>query len=271
MDHEDLDRLIANFESDVNMQTGILALPLRDWSPLFDQAKQIQEGFNTRVRYPTKQEREQAWVRFNDLRSRVYEHANKQRRKFREQSESLRNEILDSIKWAGYSWTTDVLFFFSPTTVEDMKAKGQMLREAGQVLSQNKHRMLKEHKDECFARILELRETHDRFWGEYKRGLEHRQAEYAQRRHEIVERVRGNIRANEERLEKATDAFARIRSNLESNAEKLESARSPEFIARVAGWIQEDEEKLRSISESIDRLREWIREDAERLSDLENR
>lgn len=281
MDSERLDSLIHDFErmvrsaiSQYSVREGhyIASVTTRDWGPFFARAKEIQEGFNSRVRYPSKRERDEAWIRFNDLRTQVYEHANKQRSDFRADSEALRDQILNSLHSSEYNYVADAAFFFLPeTTVEDMKLKGEELKKASQMLSSNKHRMLKEHKDECFARILEVRQTHDVFWGQYKQHLATKRGEAEQRRSEVADRVRSNIRANAERLEKALDAHARVRANLESNLEKLESARSVEFAARVAEWIAEDKEKLRSIAESIERLEEWIGEDKARLDDIRSR
>jgi hypothetical protein len=238
---------------------------------MFAKAKEIQNGFGSGTRYPTKVERDKAWVRFNDLRSKLFERANAERSRFRSESESLRNDILGIIKWASYSPITDMLFFFLPTTVDEMKRKGESLKEAGQTLSTNKHRMLKEHKEECFSRIQEIRATHDHFWGQYKRLREEKQAESKQRRAEIAIRIRGNIRANHDRLAKAQSALERALSNFEANKERLAGARGLEYSERVAGWIAQDEEKVQSISESIVRIREWIEEEETRLRDLEQR
>jgi len=280
MDSERLNSLINEFEymvraavSQYTVREGhyLLTVTHRDWGLFFAKAKEIQEGFSSRIRYPSKRERDEAWVRFNDLRTQVYEHANKQRSDFRADSEALRDQILHSLKWADYDQIADAAFFFLPaTTVDDMKLKGETLKKSGQMLSSNKHRMLKEHKDECFARILEVRQTHDVFWGQYKQHLAVKRSDAEQRRSEVADRVRNNIRLNVGRLEKTLDAHARVRANLESNIEKLESAYNPAFAARVAEWIEEDNEKLRSISDSIERLREWIEEDEARLNDIQN-
>jgi len=180
--------------------------------------------------------------------------------------------ILQLAEKARYDWLADKVMFFLPaTTGETMKLYGQVLKDSGKMLSENKHRMLKEHKDECFDRILNVRQTHDLFWGEYKEQRTRQRAEAESRRSEVANRVQNNIHANRDKLEKAAEAYTRIRANLESNFEKLESARSSEFAERVAGWIEEDKEKLRSISDSIDRLKEWIEEDETRLSDIHNR
>ena len=77
-------------------------------------------------------------------------------------SEELRDQILKLTEKARYNVVADNVMFFLPhTTAEDMKVKGEILKTAGQMLSSNKHNMLREHKDECFGRIQEIRQTHD--------------------------------------------------------------------------------------------------------------
>ncbi|HUW38492.1 MAG TPA: hypothetical protein VMV91_14300 [Rhodocyclaceae bacterium] len=270
----DLEYMVRDATSQYRVRDGhyLLSVMHRDWGPFFTKAKEIQEGFNSRVLYPSKRDRDAAWVRFNDLRTEVYEHANKQRSDIRADSEALRDKILQLAEKARYDWLADKVMFFLPaTTGETMKLYGQVLKDSGKMLSENKHRMLKEHKDECFDRILNVRQTHDLFWGEYKEQRTRQRAEAESRRSEVANRVQNNIHANRDKLEKAAEAYTRIRANLESNFEKLESARSSEFAERVAWWIEEDKEKLRSISDSIDRLKEWIEEDETRLSDIHNR
>lgn len=272
MDHKQLDALIKEFEYMIPNANGMFSFaPPHDWRPMFAKAKEIQGAFGGGVRYPTKQERDAAWVKFNDLRNLVFERANTERSTLRFESEQRRNEILGHIKYAGYDPGVDILFFFLPTTVEDMKQKGVTLKEGGQMLSRYKDKMLKEHKDECFEKIQELRRTHDMFWGEYKRLSAQRRLEMAEKQQSFKERTEANLRANQERLEKATIAYERVEANLDSNREKLASARNPDFAERVEGWIAQDEDKLRSIEESMERARQWIKEDEERLSDLERR
>jgi vacuolar-type H+-ATPase subunit H len=270
-DWADLDKSIDEFEQMVAMATSFLYGPPRDWRPLFDKAQEVQAGFNGRPHYPTKNDRDHAWVRFNDARSLLREHANKAREEFRYKSQQFREEIVDIARSTIYHPVNDILFFFDPTTVEEMKSAAAALNRAGRLLSEHKGEMLKEHKDECFALISEARQSHDFFWGRYKEAREQRQAEFHRKREEFIDRTRYNIRANRERLGKALEAYERVQSNLENNIERQSGARSEEFAARVSEWIADDRAKLDSISESIDRLREWIREDERRLEDALSR
>src|SRR5579872_5215378 len=208
MEHTALDALIDELQQMIPAMSGIFSsLRMHDWHPVFAKAKEIQAAFKSGVRYPTKRERDDAWVRFNDLRTLAFERANGERSRFRSESESHRDDILALIKHADYRPFGDViggLFVgLPPTTVEEMKRASETLKEAGQMLSRKKDRMLKEHKEECFARIQEVRQTHDQFWDEYRRGREERQAQSKLRRAEVADRIRDNLRANRERLEKA--------------------------------------------------------------------
>ena len=128
--------------------------------------------------------------------------------------------------------------------------------------------MLKEHKDECFARFQEKRAEQDVFWGQYNRQRVEKQAEAKGRMGEQAEKIRANKRSTSEKRAKACAALERVEENIEANREKLAGARSSEFADRVSGWIEEGRERKRSIEESIRRFDEWMEEDDRRLSEV---
>jgi hypothetical protein len=269
MDHRTLDGMIRDLQFGIPRAPSILfAVELHDWKPLFALAKEIQAGFNSKIQYPTRAEREKAWVEFNDARKLLFERANAERSALREESKRHRDDILSHVKHTGYSKLTDMLFFFDPTTVEEMKRAGRTLKEGGEMLSRLKGRMLKEHKDECFARFQELRAEQDVFWEQYSRQRAVKQAEFKSRMSDQAAKIRANSRSNAEKLDKARGALERVEENIEANREKLASARSSEFADRVSGWIAEGEERRRSIKESIQRIEEWIKEDDRRLDEV---
>ncbi|MGN6149077.1 MAG: hypothetical protein ACTHPD_11100 [Rhizomicrobium sp.] len=269
MEWQKLNSLIDELAWMIPQPTSILfSVEMHDWAPMFAKAKEIQDGFNKKVRYPTRDEQQAAWARFSDTRNLLFERANHERKRFREESETLRNEILSHVKHAGYDRLTDLIFVFTPTTVEEMKAAGVTLREGGQMLSRYKNRMLAEHKNECFRRIQELRASHDVFWGQYKAQSVERRAASKQRRSEIAQKIEANIRANREKLAKAQAAYDRVQANIAENEDRLANARGEAFAERVSGWISEARQKLESIDESITRINQWIAEEESRLSDL---
>jgi hypothetical protein len=270
---DDLERMISSAFSPLSGRRicdryGMFGQMVYDWRPAWEKAREIQELFKSRVRYPTASQRDNAWTRFNSVRNELSRRSNADREAVFSVSKSWRDKIIDEIEHAKYSKLGDVIFFFDPTTAEDMKRLGELLKEAGRVLSENKHQMLREHKDECFQRIQEVRQTHDAFWGEYKKARELRQQEHRQKIRDVLARIEGNISSNQDKKAKAEAALDRAEANISKLNGMLESARSDEHQERVQGWLSEAEEKRASIQESITRIEEWIDQDERRRADI---
>jgi hypothetical protein len=70
MNADALDMLIEKLEAIMPAAPDPLGLSvvLHDWRPVWNLAKEIQEAFNSGIRYPTKELRQRAWLRFNALR-----------------------------------------------------------------------------------------------------------------------------------------------------------------------------------------------------------
>jgi len=180
MDGKQLDRLIDQFEEMIPKERPQLLTEFHfeqsDWKTIWAKAKEIQQGFNARAHYPTKQLRDRAWQRFNALRDVASKRARQENEQFRATSEMHRSAIFYELKYTRYSRLTDVLFFFDPTTVEEMKAKGRSVRKAKQMLSERKRYMLGEHKSACFELIKEIQESHDLFWEQKRKAHRERKA-----------------------------------------------------------------------------------------------
>jgi hypothetical protein len=247
---------------------GLLGQMVYDWRPAWDKAREIQEHFKSGIRYPTAAQRESAWTRFNNVRSDLSRRSNADRDAVFAVSKAWRDLILDEVEATRYSKFADVLFFFDPTTAEEMKKLGARLKEAAQKLSENKHQMLREHKDECFQRIQEVRATHDSFWGQYKKSREIRQNEYRERISGVLGRIETNISNNQEKKTKAEGALERAEANIAKLHDMLGNARGDDFRERVEGWLGEAVAKRESIEESIRRIGEWIDQDERRRTDI---
>jgi hypothetical protein len=252
----------------IHFPLDVLGTKVHDWKPVWAKIKEIQAIFNSGVRYPTKSLRDDAWTRFNNLRNETSQKANADRESVFSVSTAWRDTIIGEIESARYSAISDVLFFFDPTTAEDMKRMGELLKEAGHTLSNNKGQMLREHKDECFQRIQEVRQTHDAFWEQYKAARERRQQEYRQKVDDVLARVEGNITNNLERKAKAESALLRVEENIEKLQGMIASAYTDEFRERFEGWLSKAEERRDSINQSIRRIDEWIDQDERRRNDI---
>jgi len=238
-----------------------------DWRPVWEKARAVQAAFNAGPRFPTPGERQEAWVRFNSLRDEASQIAKEERSDFEAMSSSHRNDLLGDLRYLECDGTEISLLdpVVGSMDAEGMKQLGAKLREVSRRFSEVKHRMTREHKQEVFERIKEVRASHDRFWGRRHEAVQRARVEWDERRAKFADRVRTNIRGNHERLAKAEAAEERVRSNLRSNYEKLSDARSASYAERVRSWIGEDESRLEDIGRSIERIRGWIAEDESKL------
>ncbi|UPJ57652.1 hypothetical protein [Bradyrhizobium sp. 192] len=239
-----------------------------DWRPAWDKAREIQEAFESGVRYPTQGQRQETWTRFNNIRNDLSKRSNADRERVFSVSKDWRDEIIADLELARYSKFADALFFFDPTTVDEMKQLGEQLNKTSRRLSEHKDQMLREHKEECFQRIQEVRATHDLFWGEYRKQREIRQQEHGERISDVLTRIQNNISKNYEKKERAEDALERVEANISKLCGMLENASSDEYRERVEGWLAEAEAKKESIEESVRRIEEWIEQDERRRADI---
>ncbi len=145
MDFAELDQMIDQLKDLIKERTGLLSLygaqtftsPTKlgnvvrhDWRPVWELQREIQSMFNSGVRYPTRSEREQAWLKFNTVRNEASAAANAERVDFHEMSSYYRDEITRDALASRYDPLVDIVFIFDPTNIEDMKAKGRRLQRS---------------------------------------------------------------------------------------------------------------------------------------------
>ncbi len=242
---------------------GFLGLGARrqDWRPFWTLTKEVQEGFNSGVRYPSKALRQAAWERFNRLRSEASRRANWERTHLQARSKIHRDSIFSDCQGIGWSAFSDTIFFFDPTTVSDMKARGRYLANVRKYFTNHKHEMLGEDKKACYQRIREIQEEHERFWAQHKRGIELRKNERAERCRDNLAKNRGKYRHTATALERFRERAAELRG-------KISSSTSDKWIEIWSGWLSETESKIDDIEAQLRRIDEWIEEDERRLREL---
>lgn len=244
-----------------------------DWRPVWELCKRIQYEFRGCKDFPSKEAHQEAWRRFQEVRSRASALADQEKEAARDQSGRIRDDILYIVKDCRYSPLDDIIFFFDPTTVDEMKAMGQRLKKAGGKLSENKHWMLAEHKNQCFEAIQEARKSQDMFWekrkqlsAERRQANERRRAENERKREAWEERTRANMQRNREKLSKAEGARDRTLDRIRDIEDKISETTSEKWQGIFSEWLSEAHAKLVDIEESIDRIKGWISEDEDRLN-----
>lgn len=278
MDHQTLDDKISDLES--RLGSFCIGKSQRDykWECVFNSCREIQEGFNSKPRYPTKEQREAAWARFNDLRSRAH---NEHREYRKDESNEVYKELMHDLSLADHNLgdiIAEATFLaFDKTDVDDMKRKGQTLRDVRQKLKENNKILIHEHQNEIWNKILTVQSNQDAWWGKWKERHSQRQEEYQaktkkheewlEKQAEWKKRVRENIAKNQEKLDKAESALTRSQTHADELREKIATARSDDYRERVEGWLEEEEERSKSIEESIERIKGWIEEDEKKFNE----
>jgi hypothetical protein len=264
MESDDLNKLISRLEDIMPDDSSFLGIGVcrQDWRPFWALAKDVQEGFNSGVRYPTKQLRQDAWERFNGLRNEASRRANAERGHLEAKSQHHRDVIFGDCRGIGWSAFSDAVFFFDQTTVDQMKARGGYLANVMKYFSEHKLEMLGEDKKACHERIQEVKEEHERFWSQY------RDAKNA-RRGERAERCRANLEKNREKYRNAANALERFRNKASELRDKISESNSDKWTGIWSGWLSETESKIDDIEDQLRRIDEWIEEDEKRLRELE--
>jgi hypothetical protein len=278
MDYQTLDDKIGGLES--RLGSFCIGKSQRDykWECVFNSCREIQEGFNSKPRYPTKEQREVAWVRFNDLRSRAH---NEHREYRKDESYEVYKELMHDLSLADHNLgdiIAEATFLaFDKTDVDDMKRKGQTLRDVRQKLKENNKVLIHEHQNEIWNKILTVQSNQDAWWGKWKerRGQRHEEylakskkhEEWLERQAQWKKRVQENISKNQEKLDKAESALMRSQTHADELREKIATARSDDYRERVEGWLEEEETRSKSIEESIERIKSWIEEDEQKLNE----
>jgi len=225
----------------------------RDYRTFWKHAREISQLFKT-LKPLHRDDRDRLWKDFSAVceDTKQKQTAKNDNRKFK--SEQHRSDVLNGVERA----RPCSLFGFLPPDVEDMKALGRVLRDAGELLSKYKMEMFGEHKQECFQAIGDMRAVHDAWW-EMLKG--HR----SQRQEDFQQRVRANLEKNYERHRKATDALHRVRAHADDLRDKISSAWNDDFRDRATEWLSEAEDKITDIENSIQEIEGWIHEDEQKL------
>lgn len=288
MDATDLNHLIGELEEHVRSAKSGRA-KWRDSWPLI---KSISAGFRG-VRYPSRDDHQRAWERFQGLVEIVKNEQEQAQKSFDARastSRSHKNRILAYADAARPSHAATAVFelvtgafIIRPVLAavlggqsdpwrETLQQCSSALKAGWQYLSENRRDIFRSDADEAVQALKESQAILNEEWAKYK-GQRHaeyeaRQAlrrEREEKRFAFKERVRERIANHESRIDRLEDVLRHKRSHLSDLYGKRSDARSDSFRDRVDGWIREEEQAISDIEDKIDRLRQWIQEERNRL------
>lgn len=284
-DYREVNRNLSKLES---MVPGLFDFGKPDWKAIWNQIRITGQSFKG-TRFPTKEEHQSAWDRFQKLVSDVKaQQAQNQKEwdKKKDESERLRDMIVTRARSAQPydSGLADVILtiatgganlllnaIMGPFDEEKqmLKSCSERLQEGWAMLRDNKEKMLGKDKGIAFEALNETKEILDRRWDHYKRERQRAWDEYqrerSERRHNWQQKIESNIRSLGERRGKLNGVLAHKERHLDELHDKLAEAWSDDFRSRVSDWIAEEESSISDIREKLRNIEDWIYENKDKL------
>ncbi len=263
----------------------------KKWRDVWSEIKSIGQAFKE-SRFPTVQDRQAAWNRFQSIIARVKACQERARKEFEERFRKSERHLeqIRSYVWKATpsSESADALLaiftgglsvlikvgieaILGPFDERKLELQrcSEVLKEGWAYLSANKGEMLGKHKKEAFEALSNASDSLRRAWDTWKTGrqraIEHYRAEKRaawearQAKREAWEaRMRENISRLEDRLDRLESALGRRQSNLSRLEDMKSSAWSDSYRERVDGWISDERERIAEIERKIDQVKGWI-------------
>lgn len=261
------------------------------WKDVWSDIKSIGQSFKE-SRFPTVQDRQAAWNRFQSIVARVkasQERAREEVEKRVNESKYHLEQILSYAERATpSSGSADALLAiftgglsvliklgldailgpFDERKFELQKCN-ETMKEGWAYLSKNKTAMLGKHKQEAFNALKAASDSLTAAWdtwrGERQRAIDQFRAEKQvtwetrqANREDWEARMRENITKLGAGLDRLESALNRRQSNLSKLEGMRDSAWSDSYRERVDGWIDEEHERIAEIKEKINQTKEWI-------------
>lgn len=270
------------------MIPGIFSFGKSDWKAIWNQIKITGKSFKG-SRFPSKEEHQSAWDKFQKLVSEVKSKQAEEQKEWenkKAESARLREKIVSQAKLArpydsgladviltiatgGINLLLDAIMGPFDEEKQMLKSCGQQLQKGWTMLKENKERMLGRDKKIAFDALNETKELLDKRWKKYKeqrqRAWEQYQRERIRKHQAWKERVESNIRKLEERRERLNNVLTHKERHLDELYDKLREARSDNFRSVVSGWISEEESNISDIKEKLRKIEDWIYEDENKL------
>lgn len=286
-----IDRLESQFTSFWSSQ--------HDWKALWSLIKEISSDFKG-IRYPSREERNVAWTRFQSLVENIKEAQAKeseartarsldQSASHLSQIQSLASsanvdgslgEVILHLATGGASLITkiafDTLLGESDEELRQLQERSGFMKQAWSYLSEYKAEMTGRDKAAAYALLEKAKARLDRDWANWKsrrqeliaernQQREARQREWKEKRDEWRIRQKQFIERLEGAEEKLEGALFRRQEHLAKLIDQYQSAWSDSYRDRVEGWIDEERNNIADIEAKLDDVRSKLSEARIRL------
>ena len=270
------------------LPSGLFGSGKVDWKAVWSQIKEIGGDFKG-ARFPTKEEHQAEWDRFQSLIDRVKKMQEDERNQWdqkKRESERLKNEIISqsyaaqppsefadiilTIATAGLSVVLSAIMGPFDQRKRELQNASEALQEGWAMLHQYKDRMTGQHKQEAFQALNNAKERLDMEWSRYKRerdqAYEKHRSQQAEKRAQWIHKVEDNISNLENKRERLNDVLSKRESHLSELYEKLSDARSDEYRSRVSDWISEEQDNIQEIKRKVENVEDWLKEARDKLN-----
>ena len=266
------------------------------WKEVWYKIKNIGKEFKVSS-FPTRQERQNAWDRFQSIIAEVKERQEEAKKEFNRKLRDSEYHLDEINSYASRATPSSegadfimhlvtggltayikagidaILGSFDERKYELQKCN-EAMKDGWSYFSANKSEMFGKHKREAFEALRNASDELNDAWDNWKvekqnafdRYHEERRAEKEAKHEAWEDRMRANHSKLEDRLNRLESALDRRRSILSDLEEKRSSAWSDSFIDRVDGWISEEEDRISDIERKIDQVKDWISEIEEKLN-----
>ena len=249
------------------------------WKEVWTEIRAISQAFKA-TRFPTKDQREAAWAKFQGVVDRVksMQETQQEERKKRAVTSQLHTEdILWHVRSAHPSDELFSALIDAPGALldqvlpgpqidsrkDELKACSAELQKARAAFSEKKDEMIGRDKHRVFEEIQEAQKELDAAWQSWS---ELNQAVYEARRNAWRERVQQRINNLEERLSGYYDKLSKAEAHLSKLEQDRDDARSDGFRERVEGWIEEEQARIDGLRNKIQEVEGWLDEERGKLS-----
>jgi len=285
-DYNDVKMKISKLESMISK--GVFSTNNPNWKLVWQQIKIVGSNFKG-INFPTKEEHQQSWDKFQDIVNEVKCRQKEEQHKWdqkKAESIKLRDSIIAQahraelpsgignlilvIATMGISEILNTIMGPFDEKKRELQSAGVELKKGWDMLNMYKVNMLGCDKHDAFQALNKAKENLDSEWNTYQQErqqvYDNYQREREQKNQAWRQHTEENIRNLDNRREKLNDVLSHKESHLEELYDKLNEAWSDDYRSTISGYIDEEESKIQDIRNKLNDIEGWLYEAKKKLN-----